>query len=298
LIGKQVTASDISFQIAPRINSSGRLANTKENRFPLDLLLSSDIQQCGELTQQIEIHNDLRKELSREMQLRIERDFKTIDPLPRILISFAPENHQGVAGITAGHLTRKYYLPAVVGKIGSSSTVASCRSIPEFNLVSALDKVKEFFSHYGGHQLAAGFTSENHHLDELQSRLQELAEEELSSLDLTACLEIDAIVSMRELNQDLYKDLLRLEPTGEGNPTPVFVMHDVFAENISRVGKNKDHLKFTVSDGNYSLPAIGFGLGARSKTLPERFSIAFHFNENEFRGIKELQLQILDLKAS
>lgn len=297
LTGRRITAADISFQIAPRINSSGRLG---EDQYlaPLELLLSSKPDRFGLLSQIIEGHNDRRKQISREMQQRIESQFDALSSLPKILLSLDPEHDQGVAGITAGFLSRKYYLPAIVGKMGPDSTTASCRSIPEFDIIAALEANQSLFTQFGGHKLAAGFTIANERIPQLESRLASQAEASLSGLDLCPSLEIDATVDLSELGHGLYKELLKLEPTGEGNPTPIFALSGVRAKNISRVGAGKEHLKLTISDGKSSLPAIGFGLGELAETIPDRFSIACHFNENEFRGKKEFQLQILDLQAN
>ena len=92
------------------------------------------------------------------MQTRIESQFAAQEKLPPVLISLDPENDPGVAGIAAGHLTRKYYLPSIVGTVTEDATTASCRSIPEFDIIASLNEISDLFTHYGGHKLAAGFT--------------------------------------------------------------------------------------------------------------------------------------------
>jgi len=297
LLARKISATDISFQLAPRLNSSGRLA--EENYLaPLELLLSTDPAISGELAQMLEIDNDRRKQLSRALQADIEDQLPSPDLLPPILISFDPHHHFGVAGIAAGYLTRKYHLPAIVGTVSESTTTASCRSIPEFDMVDALDSMEELFTRHGGHKLAAGFTIKNEDLPDFQERMTQLAENKLSSLEIKPQLEIDAIVTMRDLNRSLYQELEKLEPTGAGNPTPVFVLRQVKARQISRVGKHGDHLKFVVDGGKSAIPAIAFGLGPAKKSLQGRIDLAFHFTENEFRGRKDFQLQVVDIKPS
>lgn len=297
LSDRKITASDISFQVAPRINSSGRLSDAN-HLAPLDLLLSSDPAICGKQAQLLEIHNVRRKRISRKMQEHIEAQFALQDPLPPILISLDPKNDLGVAGITAGYLSSKYYLPAIVGASGRETTTASCRSIPEFDIISALERNKDLFTHYGGHKLAAGFTIDNQNVPILRKQLLAFAESELSSLDLRPSLNIDAVVTLSELDQTLHSELAKLEPTGEGNPTPVFVVRDVTAKQVSKVGKLGEHLKLIVSDGTIALPAIAFGFGELSNSMPAKFDLAFYFSENEFRGRKEFQLQILDIQPA
>ncbi len=294
LLDNKISASDISFQVAPRLNSSGRLSDA-DHRAPLDLLLSSDPAYCGELAQTIENHNDRRKLISRSMQERIESQFSTKDPLPPILISFDPDHDLGVAGITAGYLTRKFYLPSIVGKIGKVTSTASCRSIPEFDIIAALNVHKEFFTRHGGHKLAAGFTIENKDLSLFRDSMQSFAERKLSDLELCPQLDIDAIVTLSELNPTLYRELIKLEPTGEGNPTPIFVTRQITAKQVSRVGKFGEHLKFVVDDGSDAMPAIAFGLGPVANLLDRKVDLAFHLTENYFRMQKELQLQVVDI---
>ncbi len=298
LDGNQITSSDISYQISPRINSSGRLADTENHLAPLELLLSTEPSRCGEFAQILENHNNRRKALSQQLQDQLESVFADKDRLPFILISLEPDNYLGVAGIAAGSLTHKYYLPAVVGSVGQEFTKASCRSIPEFDLISALSKTRELFKQYGGHKLAAGFTIENKNIPKFRQRFLDLAEQELADLDLQPSLAIDAVVSLSECDDSFYRELNKLEPTGEGNPTPLLVVRDVFAQQKNRVGKYNEHLKLMISDGTSEMAAIAFGLGDSMGSLPDKFNLAGHFTENEFRGVKEYQFRIVDLESS
>jgi single-stranded-DNA-specific exonuclease len=292
---REIVAEDISFQLAPRINSTGRLSNTHNHLAPLDLLLTSDPKTCGELAQIIDNHNIQRKSISRLMLERIESILTSQERLPSILFSISKENEPGVAGIVAGALTSKYYLPSIVGAIIGDQTIASCRSIPEFDIVSALSKNKDLFTQFGGHKLAAGFTIENNNLAELQERMLTLADSELSGLDLSPTLEIDSVVTISELDQDLYQELMKLEPTGEGNPAPLFAIRNVTANQERRVGSGNEHLKLIINDGSGSMPAIGFGFGEFLNNLPDNFTLAGYFSENEFRGTREFQIRIADL---
>ena len=294
-LDRKIFASDISYQIAPRINSSGRLADAN-HLVPLELLLSSNPAECGKHAQTLEIHNDRRKLISRKMQERIEVQFPPKAALPPILISLDPEHDIGVAGITAGYLTRKYYLPAIVGATGEETTTASCRSIPEFDISAALKSIKQLFTQFGGHELAAGFTIENQHLSLFIEKMTALAARELSHLDLQPTLEVDAIVNLSDLNSVFYRELLKLEPTGEGNPPPILVARGLTAQRVSKIGKYGDHLKFIVDDGQSTLPAIAFGQGSSASSLAGKFDLAFKFTENVFRGNREFQLQVVDFK--
>ncbi len=297
LNNRKITSADISFQIAPRINSSGRLEIDQAD-IPLKLLLSSNTRESGTIAQDLEIHNTQRKTLSRDLQNRIDSEILKLVPSSSMIISFDKNNHLGVAGIAAGYLARKYYSPVIVGQIGSEVTTASCRSIPEFNMISALDQCKDMFVRYGGHKMAAGFTIHNKNIFKLTSQLETIASDQLSGLDLHPSLDIDAEISLTSINISLFKELEKLEPTGAQNRQALFLTRNLFAKNKSRVGKNSDHLKFTVSDGNNYFDAIGFGMGDISETMSEEFDLVYALTINNYRGKKSFQLHIQDIKPS
>jgi len=296
-VNKKIKSSDISFQIAPRLNSSGRL-DSESALTPLNLLLSSDIDDCSNYAQKIEIHNDKRKSLSRELEKRVEKLILEEKPLPQLIIFFAPDVSIGLAGITAGYLSRKYNLPAIIGQTGNHTTTASCRSIPDFDIIKALDTCQDLFVHYGGHSLAAGFTIENYRIPQLKDILHDRARIQLAGSIHLPSLEIDAEVSLKDLDSSLYAEIEKLEPTGPGNPLPVLVTKKLKAIKPRRIGLNSDHLKMVVSDGNNSIDSIGFGLGDLYFDLPPVFDLAYHLTLNDYRGTKMLQIQILDLIPS
>lgn len=292
---RPITASDISFQIAPRLNSSGRLLDA-DHLVPLQLLLSSDPGTCGNLAQVLEIHNDRRKNTSRSLQARLEDHFSSLETLPPILISLDAANDLGVAGIAAGHLSSKYNSPAIVGSVGEEFTTASCRSIPAFDITAALSQNRELFSHYGGHKLAAGFTINNQHLPVFLERITIQANCALSGLDLRPGLEIDAVVTLEDLDRDLHLELSKLEPTGAGNPVPLFAIQNVTARHTSVVGRSGGHLKMVIKEGTKTISAIAFGRESLPKTRSGKYDIAAYYSENVFRGKREFQLQIVDIK--
>jgi len=295
LVSKNIRSSDISFQIGPRLNASGRLGSAD---IPLDLLLSSDLAKCGKLAQILEIQNFKRKKLSKKLEKQADILATMDDQLPSILIALDPDFHLGVAGIAAGSLTRKYYLPSIVGNIGPELTTASCRSIPEFNIISALDQCKDLLVRYGGHSLAAGFTISNNNLADFNKRMMTFAKEQLASLEIQPSITVDAEVSLDQLNTELYSELENLEPTGCQNPEAVFLTKNLSSIKIKVIGQDKTHLKMMVTDGDYSLDAIGFGLGYLAESMPPRFDAVYKFDLNEFRGIETFQLKILDLKSA
>jgi len=295
LSGRKITSSDISFQIAPRLNAAGRL-DIQNPDIPLKLLLSSDPSVTGRLAQELENYNFQRRILSQELQENIEVHLGQDDRSRFMIMSFSESNHPGVAGIAAGYLTRKYYLPAIVGQIGQEYTIASCRSIPEFNVLAALDKQEALFERYGGHKMAAGFTIQNEKLDILQEKLSSTAEAELSDLDLIPSLSIDAIIDLGQITPSLIKELEKLEPTGSNNPQALFMTRDLKCIRKSLVGKKSDHLRMSVSNGDLVFNTIGFGLGEKVDMIEGDFDMAYRISENHYQGRREIQLQIVDIR--
>ena len=146
--------------------------------------------------------------------------------------------------------------------------------------------------------MAAGFTIRNQKLTELRKRLESIAMDRLSGLDLHPKLDIDAEISLNSINNSLYKELDKLEPTGSRNRQALFLTRNLIAKNKSRVGKDLDHLKLTVSDGNNHFDAIGFGFGEISETMAEEFDLVYALTINYYRGKRSFQLQIHDLRNS
>jgi len=296
-VNKSINASDISFQIAPRINSSGRL-DSESAQTPLNLLLSSVLKDCSEYAQKLENHNFKRKTLSKDLELYVDKIISDQAPHPPLLMVLSPDISIGLAGIAAGFLARKYNLPAIVGQSGDEYTTASCRSISDFNIINALDSCQNLFDHYGGHSLAAGFTVKNTNIPKLRNHLTKLALAQLSEISRHPILMIDAELVLDDLNNSLYEEIKKLEPTGEGNPVPVFVTKNLSAVKPKRVGKNSDHLKMIVTDGTRSFDAICFGLGDVFFNLPPIFDLAYNLTKNDYRGAGTLQLHVLDIVPS
>ncbi len=209
--------------------------------------------------------------------------------------------HPGVVGLVAGRLTEELYRPAVVAEVGERETRGSCRSIPEFNITHALDDCRELLVRHGGHSAAAGFTIRTELLPELRARLERIAEEKLSKLDLAPVLKIDAELDLAELDFATCARLGELEPHGEANPQPVFVTHgvNVAPGSVKLVGKEGQHLKFRAyGQGARSSEweAIAFRMGELAQGLPGRVDLAYCVEINDFTG--RPQLTVKDLRPA
>jgi len=290
------TASNIGFMLGPRLNASGRLESALAS---FELLTTSDFMRAGQLALQLDQQNRQRQSITRLMQEQAEAIAMGEDPEAFLLFAAHEEFNPGVVGLAASRLTEVYYRPAIVAAKSVEETRGSCRSIPEFHITDALDQCKDLLVRHGGHAAAAGFTVKNENLPELVSRLKQIAKDQLGSKDLRQTLMADMEVPLSELNFDVLKHLMFLEPTGYGNPEAVFVSRDVKVKAARTVGADGRHLKLTVEDERgISVDAIGFRLGHLKPDLPPNVDVLYRFEANEYNGRRTLQLNLKDLKPA
>jgi single-stranded-DNA-specific exonuclease len=293
---ENTTASNIGFVLGPRLNAAGRL---KSAQAALELLLTDDPQRAGRLAQELEADNQERQAVTRQTQLAAESLATAGEEQPSLLFAAHEEFNPGVVGLAASRLVEAYYRPAVVAAMGPDETRGSCRSIPEFHITDALDSCADLLVRHGGHAAAAGFTVKNANLPALVERLKALAAAELGPLDLRPSLHADREVALSDLSFDLLRQLDLLEPTGYGNPGPVFVSRDVKVRSSRTVGQEGRHLKLILQDERgVTTDAIGFRLGSLKKDLPPRVDLAYTLESNEYNGRTTLQLNLRDLRPA
>ena len=290
------TAGNIGFMLGPRLNAAGRLESALAS---FELLTTKDFMRAGQLAMQLDSQNRQRQALTRDMQEQAETIAMRDDPEAFLLFAAHEDFNPGVVGLAASRLTELYYRPSVVAAKNAQETRGSCRSIPEFHITDALDQCKDLLVRHGGHAAAAGFTVKNENLPELVSRLKQIARDQLCTKDLRQTLSADMEVSLSELNFELLKLLVFLEPTGYGNPDAVFVSRNVKVKFARTVGSEGRHLKLTFEDERgMSYDSIGFRLGHLKPDLPQRVDILYHIEANEFNGRRTLQLNLKDVKPA
>ncbi|NUM49355.1 MAG: single-stranded-DNA-specific exonuclease RecJ, partial [Anaerolineales bacterium] len=295
LTAARVTATDIGFTLGPRLNAAGRLDSALS---AYELLTTRDVFRAGQIAQYLDNQNRERQKLTRDMQTLAEALAVPDGETPYLLFAAHPDFNPGVVGLAAARLTEQYYRPAIVAHQDADTTRGSCRSIAEFHITAALDQCKELLLRHGGHAAAAGFTVPNENLPELVARLQQIAADQLSGEDLRPVIHADVEVQLADLNMDLLKELDLLQPTGYGNPDPVFVARGVKVVNSRPVGRDSSHLKLTLGDGKKVLDAIAFKFGHWQGNMPPRVDVMFTFERNEYQGYVNLQLNVRDLKAT
>lgn len=295
LTSTRITTTDISFALAPRLNASGRLESALAS---LNLLTSQDPMEVGQLAQWLEIQNRDRQKIMRDIQMKSEQKIIVDDKIPLLLFDADPDYNPGVVGLAASRLTEQYYRPSIIASIGETYTRGSCRSIPEFHITQALDQCKDLLEHHGGHAAAAGFTVRNELLEILIARMQAIAKEQLEDMDLRPKIFAETEIPLSALKPDLLKYLNWLQPTGMGNPTPIFMSRGLKVTRQKAIGADSSHLKLSVTDGKITYDAIAFRQGHWLAQLPQMIDLMYTFELNEFNGQVSLQLNVKDIRKS
>lgn len=295
-----VDSSAISYQIAPRINAAGRLASAK---MAYDLLRCDEYGTAYTMAVNLESLNRQRQTLTSEAHTAAAKRLAAVDTLKTPLLFVAGDEFQaGIVGLAAGRLSDQFYRPAVVVERGEELCRGSARSIAEFDIIAALDRVSPLLVRHGGHSRAAGFTVRTEHLPALKEALEAQAAQELDDLhSLRPTLDIDAELKIDQIDWALHGQLDRMEPVGQQNEPGLFLCRNCRVRNVRRVGGGK-HLKIVVDNHGQppALDGIGFGLGKRAAELQQDslIDVVFHLEVNRWMGQRSLQLNMQDLRSS
>lgn len=292
-----ISATSIGFALGPRINAAGRLDNAM---LAYDLLSAPSLDEARPLAEELQRLNVERQKKTRETHDKIRQRVQDEhgETLPIIFAADA-DFMSGIVGLVAGRLVDEYFRPVVVMEQGEHESRASCRSIPQFDITSALDECADLLVRHGGHALAAGFTVVNENIPALRERLTDKARTTLQGQDLSPLLEIDAELSVHQLHENLLREMQQLEPCGHANGTPVFMLRNAHVSDCRVIGKDQNHLKLKISRaGQPPLDAIGFGLGERASDMPDRIDLAFQLELNEWQGRTSLQANLQDIRPA
>lgn len=295
---ENITAGNIGFGIGPRLNAAGRI-EAATNAF--HLLTATDLFTAGMLAQQLDTQNKQRKEIQDDIQIRALEMALSADPCSPILFAASPDFSEGVVGLAASRVVEAVYRPAIIGHQGEGKIVASCRSIPEFNIVAALDQCKDLLVRHGGHAMAAGLTIKDENLPEFLERLNQVAHNVLDGMELSPSIYIDReIVLDRVRPQDIpeiLEDVSLMEPTGNSNPGVLFCSRNCQVRNV-RVMSEGQHLKMNLRTGDHDWEGVAFRHGHWLNNLPAEIDIAYTFEVNTWNGRQTMQLNIRDIKPS
>jgi single-stranded-DNA-specific exonuclease len=336
LNGRPLTASEVGFRIAPRINAAGRMDIARD---VIELFSVKDSVRAINIAKKLDQLNSERQEEERRILDAINLRFEE-EPAMRDAFCIVIDGdgwHRGVIGITATRVVERWGRPTLVISRDAEEAHGSGRSIRAFHLLNALESCSGLFTRFGGHAHAVGFSLPVANLPDLQIHLDRYARERLSLADFEPVLAIDAELSLDQITPELFQALKRLEPFGMGNPEPVFSAQGVRLMAPVRVMKDK-HVKLRVGAGSrksepdgelteadalppssfaqdlmssprrngswkksISYNALGWRMAERfqqANLLPgDEFDIAFTLDHNDHPDFAGLELSLKDFQA-
>lgn len=293
----QLKAVNIVFVIAPRINATGRIGHAKN---AVHLLLAKTENEAYGYAQHINDKNKFRKEIdatiTNDALNMIENDEFLRNSKSTVL--FKEDWHQGVIGIVASRCIEKYYKPTIILTKSNGLATGSARSVDGFDIYDAIAECRELLERFGGHKYAAGLSLSVENIPAFKQKFEQVVSDKITSEMLIPKIDVDLKINLKQINYKFYRVLSQFGPFGPENMQPVFVSDSISTDNYPRI-VGGEHLKIRIKQNDSSfIDAIGFRLHRHLEQIKKgiRFSMAYTIEENEFRGIKSLQLNIKDIK--
>ena len=269
LADRELTMNDIIFKIGPRINASGRMQNGKE---AVELLVEKDYQMALERAGKINLYNEARKDLDKQMTEEAVEQVKDLPGLDqrRSIVIYNKAWHKGVIGIVASRLTEQYYRPAVVLTLSDGMATGSARSVSGFDVYKAVQSCEDLLENFGGHTYAAGLTLPVEHIDEFTQRFEQYVADHILDEQMEASLDIDAILDFKDITFRFYQQLRKFAPFGPSNLKPIFCTKRVYDYGTSKVvGRGQEHIKLELVDNksNNVMNGIAFGQSSQARYI-------------------------------
>ncbi len=299
-----LSAEDVAFGLAPRLNAAGRLGQA---RLAVELLVTDSEPRARELAEYIDKLNDSRKTLERSIYLAANKQAQEqFDPVNDAALVLAGRGwHPGVIGIVAGRLAERHHRPVVVislDELAAKPGGGSARSVPGFNLHAALAACSAHLVTHGGHAAAAGLTIDEANLDAFREEFCEYAASEISHEDRMAELHIDAEAPLSAFTLRAVHEIERLAPFGCGNARPLLCATGVeLAGPPKKIGGGERHLSLRLSHHGIKMRAVAFGGGEWAEDLQNHqgpLAFAFRPMINTFRGQRSVELEIADWRPA
>ncbi len=289
--------TDAVFQLGPRINAAGRIADAKH---AVSLLISNSKAEALEKARLIDTQNDERRghdsDITEQALALISGDPNLIQRKSTVVFN---ENwHKGVIGIVASRLTETYYRPTVVLTQSNGVIAGSARSVRDFDLYEALSACSDLLLQFGGHKYAAGLTMKAENIPAFQAKFEEVVSASIPEALLTEEVRIDAEILLEQIDAKFFRILNQFEPFGPMNMSPVFLSRNAYTYGAAKELSGK-HLKMRIRQGNSPyFDCIGFGFGHLTEQINRGlpFDICYHVEENIWQDRKNIQLRIKDIR--
>jgi single-stranded-DNA-specific exonuclease len=295
----KVTSGDVAFRISPRLNAPGRL---DDPRVAYELLVTSDSREAFRLADQTERANQRRRLLQDQVLRDIEESLAG-DPrqLERRVLLFAGQDWEpGIIGLAASKLAERFDRPVIVMTSDEGVAHGSARSVPGFDITTALTGCAELLIRHGGHERAAGLALNEVNLGELDAALQQAIETADVQPPGPPRLEIDADLEPERLRLETARLLQTLGPFGEGNPVPLLRVFSAPLREYLVMGRERQHLKLHIGEARRTVEAILWNGAGRSRELigARTVDIVGTLETNEWNGNSRVQMRVVDFRRS
>ena len=303
LTDKSIAIEDIVFKIGPRINAAGRMESADK---AVELLLSDNARQAKVVANSVNYFNDARKNIDRSITqdalsvLAGDQELRE----KKATVLYNSNWHKGVVGIVASRLIETYYRPTIILTSSNGLATGSARSVVGFDIYQAIEHCSDLLENFGGHMYAAGLTLQIDNVPEFTKRFENYVSENISDELLIPQVDIDAELELSKIAPKFYRILKQFQPFGPGNMAPVFITQNVADNGEGRiVGLTKEHLKLSLiqeDDPFKKYPAIAFQQANLFEFIQsgDFFDICYAVDENCYRGVSTLQLNIKDIKVN
>ena len=287
----QISEVDIGFRLGPRLNAAGRIDKAD---IAVELLLCKEDQRAKMLAEKLDQINQQRKEIGTQMKekaLELLADQKDLESI----VLYQPDWHQGIVGIVAGRLVEKYNVPVLLlcDKQNSEEIITgSARSIEGIHIRDALAQCEDLLVSFGGHAGAAGCSLKKDNYSKLEQKLTNILDQQLTKLGTEEQIKVDHYLKLEETNFELYEDLQKIAPFGEGNPEPLFYASDLKVVNY-RTLNNEHNFKLTVSNGSIKRTAIWWH--GNEEQLANKVDLIYTLQVNSWKGQRNLQLEVKNI---
>ena len=295
---ENVNSFAVSFGLSPRINACGRMGNAI---LALELFLTKDEEKAKEIAIKLNEFNKQRQQIEKRMFDEAVEKIEKEDKNNKVIVLSSNNWHHGIIGIVSSKITDMYFKPSILICEENDNNIAkgSGRSVPGFDLFEALNNVKDDIYKFGGHSMAIGISIEKEKIEKFKKDFEKYALNTNIS-DIIPVINIDEEISLKDINIESVKELDLLEPFGEQNSNPIFMIKNLKIDSIRSLSEGK-HLKLLLKEDNFGIiDAIGFNLGyfADELRLGDKIDVCGNLEINEFNGRKNVQLRLLDLRKS
>lgn len=296
-----LSTSDVVFGIGPMINAAGRLSDAKN---AVKLLLSEDKYDAREKAEKLKDENNKRKIFERDItaeaieQVEANPNWSDLNTI----VLYAEDWHKGVLGIVASRMVETFHRPTIILSKSDDKIVGSARSVSGFDIHDSIKTCKDLLTNFGGHQYAAGLTMPIENVDAFRNKFEKIVSERITKTHLIPKMKVSANLDFKSLENDsFWKILKQFAPFGPQNMRPVFRTSNITDTGGTRLLKEK-HLKLKIKQTQPELSrtqdAIAFNMGTFYSNIKSKklFELCYSVGENNWRGQKNLQLNVKDLK--